>query len=88
LIAKFYKWLFKWSRRKVRSSYLSKYGADIKCPNCNKWFSVSGLDYKHVHLSEPEWGFHVKCGKCGGESYWNAVAAPVLLACDEKGSPL
>lgn len=83
-----YEKIFKWSRKKVREEKLNKYGTDIKCPNCKEWFSVSGVDHKHEHVSEPEFGFHVKCGQCEHESYWNAVAAPVLLNCDEKGNPL
>jgi hypothetical protein len=81
-------WLFKKSRRLVRDNQLERTRCDIKCPNCREWFSVSAVDYKHEHVSQPEWGFHVKCGQCSYESYWNSVAAPVLLRCNDKGSPL
>jgi len=84
---KLYTLLYRWSRQKVRTHSLKKHGCDIKCPNCNEWFSVSGIDWKHEHVSEPDWGFHVRCGKCGHESYWNAVAAPILMLCDESGNP-
>ena len=84
----FWKWLYKLSKRKVKEAHLKTVGSDIKCPNCKQWFSVSGVEHKHSHMSEPEFGFHIKCGACGHESYWNAVAAPVLLRCDENGTPL
>lgn len=83
-----YKKLHQFSANKVKELHLKKYGADIKCPNCNQWFSISGIGNKHEHVSKPEFGYHVKCGACNHESYWNAVAAPVLLLCDEKGTPL
>lgn len=85
---KFWIWLYKYSKKIVKEKSMNKYRSDIKCPNCKEWFSISGVEHEHKHISEPEFGFHVKCGKCGHESYWNAVAAPVLLRCDEKGTPL
>lgn len=85
---KFWKWLHKISKQKVKEQHLNKYHNDIKCPNCKEWFSISGVENKHECLSKPDFGFHVKCGKCSHQSYWNAVAAPVLLRCDEKGTPL
>ena len=85
---KLWKWLYTLSRKKVKQEHLNKYHCDIKCPNCNEWFSISGVNHKHEHISEPDFGFHVRCGQCGHDSYWNAVAAPVLLRCDERGMPL
>lgn len=85
---KFWKWLYRLSRRKIMECHLEKHHNDIKCPNCRQWFSISGVDDKHEHVAEPEWGFSVKCGGCGHISHWNAVAAPVLLLSNEAGTPL
>lgn len=85
---KLWEWVFKKAREQYREAHMDKYKNDIKCPHCNEWFSVSGIDYKHEHVDEPDFGFHVKCGKCQGESYWNAVAFPFLALCNEKGNPL
>ena len=83
----FWTWLFKLSRRKVREAHMKKHHNDIKCPNCNHWFSVSGVDANHAEIAKPKWGFSVMCGACKHVSHWNAVAAPVLLLCDESGTP-
>lgn len=85
---KLWRWLFKYSRKRIKRSHIEKHHNDIKCPNCKEWFSISGIEYKHSTISQPDFGFHVKCGKCEHESYWNAVAAPVMLLCDKNGSPL
>lgn len=85
---KFWKWLLKTSERKFRVAHLDKYKNDVKCSNCNTWFSLSGIDYKHEHLEEPDFGFHIRCGKCGEQTYYNAVIAPVLIRCDKNGVPV
>ena len=85
---KFYKWLYKLSRKKLRQIHSDKYKVDIRCPTCKRWFSESSLFHKHKHVSEPDWGFHIRCGACEHESYWNAEIAPVLIACDKSGVPL
>jgi hypothetical protein len=83
-----YKRLLKFCRNKVREQHLQKYNNDVKCPNCNDWFSLSSLNYKHEHVTNPSWGFHLKCGQCKHESYWNAEIAPVLILCNANGIPL
>ena len=82
-----WKWLYNLSSRKIQDNHLKKTGSDIKCPNCNDWFSVSGINHEHTHISKPEWGYHLKCGKCNHDSYWNADIAPMLLHCDCDGKP-
>lgn len=83
-----WKWLFELSRKKYKKAHLDKYHNDIKCPYCKEWFSISGIDHKHSTVSKPEWGFHVKCGKCEHESYWNAVAFPFLALANYRGDPV
>lgn len=87
-MSKFWEYLFKLSKRKVRDAHLDKFKNDARCQVCQEWYSITGLEAKHEHVSEPEWGYKIKCGKCEGITFWNAVAAPVLLRCDSKGNPL
>jgi hypothetical protein len=86
---RFYKKLYKWSRRKFRDAHLDRYKNDIKCPFCKEWFSISGIDYKHEYIKpEPEWGTHVRCGQCGRDSYWNLVAFPFPVRAESNGDPI
>lgn len=76
--------VYKYSKDKVKEAHLIKNGCDIKCPNCNEWFSVSGIEYKHTQ--ESVWfGSSCICGQCNHKSYWNMIAAPVPLLCNESG---
>lgn len=84
---KFWKWLYKLSHRKIRDWHLNKYHTDIKCPNCNEWFSVTGQFHRHVQ--EPmDWGSSCSCGNCGYVSYWNQEAFPFPARCDKDGNIL
>ena len=85
---KFYSKLYKWSKKKYREKHLDIHYNDIKCPNCKEWFSISGIENKHSYLHpQPDFGSHVKCGQCGHDSYWNLVAFPFPVSCDENGMP-
>lgn len=82
---KLWSWLYKLSRREIEKSHLNRNYCDVKCPNCKEWFSISGVLHQHEHVSCPEFGYHLRCGQCNHESYWNAVSAPILLLCDSEG---
>lgn len=84
---KLWKWLYKLSKRKVREGHLSKYHADIKCPNCKEWFSITGIDHEHK-VDLKEFGSACTCGNCGHLSYWNQVAFPFPALCDKDGNIL
>jgi len=86
-ITKWYKKLYLHSKEKIQTRHLAKYGCDLKCPCCNEWFSVSGVEYKHVHEAM-SFGSACTCGQCGTKSYWNMEAAPVPLLSDENGVPI
>lgn len=88
LYTKLLGWLVVKSRDVYRNNHLDKYGWDIKCPACNIWFSISGIENRHNTLSRPDFGYHLECGNCGSDSYWNCVHAPVMLLCDGKGVPI
>lgn len=89
LINRFWKYCYKLSKRKLKEAHTKQFLSDIKCPNCNRWFSESSFDgHKHEHVAEPSWGFHVRCGQCDHESFWNAEIAPILIRCDKTGNPL
>lgn len=76
--------LYLFSKKKVQENHLTKWGCDLKCPSCDEWFSVSAVEYKHTH--EAIWfGSICTCGQCKHKSYWNMMAAPVPLLCDENG---
>lgn len=86
---KFWKWLFKLSRDRFKEAHLDRHKNDIKCPNCNEWFSISGVDYKHEHLDPiNDECSTVKCGKCKHISNWNLCVAPCPILADERGYPI
>lgn len=80
-----WKWLFNFSRRKFKEEHLKVHKNDIKCPNCNEWYSISGIDHQHTYADAGDWGAATLCGKCGHLSYWNLVAFPFPVLCDENG---
>ena len=83
----FYSRMYLWIYNKVRKAHLAKYKNDIKCTNCNEWYSISGLKYKHEYKSL-DFGYSATCGQCGKTTYWNTQIAPVPFLCDENGIPL
>ena len=83
----FWKYMYKRSRRSYQDAYEDRWGNDIKCVNCNEWYSLSGALYKHK-MENMQFGFKTTCGQCGHVSYWNGEIAPVLVVCDDKGLPL
>ena len=85
---KFWESVFKFSRKKYREEHMNKYHIDIKCPNCNEWFSITTIDYEYERVAEYEWGDSCKCGKCGYISHWNLCAFPFPALSDENGNPV
>jgi len=86
---KFWRWLFKYSRKKYQDAHMEVHHNDIKCRGCHEWFSINGIDFKHEYVGEqPDFGIKVKCGRCGTESYYNLCIAPVAIYCDENGVPI
>ena len=85
---KFWKKVYLFAEKKVRENHLKKHHNDIKCPNCNVWFSVSGLRYKHMNLDCAENIISIECGQCKEVSHWNSQIAPVLILCDINGVPI
>ena len=79
--------IYLWSKSKIKENHLKHHKTDIKCPNCDEWYSVSGVEYNHK-IETVEYGYSTICGQCGTKSYWNTEAAPVLILCDEDGIPL
>lgn len=79
--------IYLWAKGKIKEEHLKKHKNDIKCENCNEWYSVSGVEYKH-EIGSFDYGYFTVCGKCGEKSYWNTVAAPVALLCDKNGTPI
>ena len=86
---KFWKWLYHLSATKIIDWHLNKYKSDIKCPNCNTWFSISSVEgFKHSYVKPaPNFGVTVTCGKCNHTSHWN-METPAIILCDETGKPL
>lgn len=79
--------IYNYSKEKLREKHLTKYSVDLKCPNCNEWFSISAINYKHLH--EPVWfGSACTCGQCSHKSYWNMTTAAAPLLSDDMGNPL
>lgn len=89
LTDKILKFIFIRSRDKIMSRSLNKNHNDIKCPNCNEWFSVSGIEHNHHNkYDEDNDFFRCKCGKCDYTSNWSPSIAPVLVLVDSKGDPV
>ena len=70
-----------------RKEHLKVHKNDIKCTNCNEWYSISGINHKH-HIEDTEFGVKTSCGQCGNTSYWNLEIAPVAILCNDSGIPL
>ena len=68
-----------WLLQYMETGQKRQYGADIKCPGCKEWFSVSGVNHKHEYLEDMRIGCTVQSDKCGTISNWNLVTAPVPL---------
>ncbi|AUR97556.1 hypothetical protein NVP1240O_56 [Vibrio phage 1.240.O._10N.261.52.F8] len=79
--------IYLWSKRKIKEDHLKCHRNDIKCQGCKEWYSVSGVEYAHK-IDSCEYGYITECGKCGKVSHWNSVSAPVLLLCNEDGTPI
>lgn len=90
MVIKFYKWLYRFSKRKYQDTYLKEVNSsDYKCHNCEQWYSVSQIDPNY----EPEgcnveFGWKIRCQNCGEDNYWNCDISMLPIACDEKGVPL
>ena len=88
---KIFKWLFIYSKNKIKESHLSLYHNDIKCDFCNEWFSISGVEYQHTYF-DANYGdievYGTECGKCHNTSYWRYDIAPVAIRCDNHGDIL
>jgi hypothetical protein len=63
---------------------------DIKCSNCNEWFSVTNIRYHHsISESDDNGVFQCECGQCNAVSYWKYFGnskddQPVLVDPDGK----
>lgn len=67
-----------------RKAYLEISRCDIKCPECNIWYSESLITGKN-ELNDTDVGYSFKCGQCKKTSYWNTVAFPFPARCKENG---
>ena len=89
VIRKIWYWLYKICLQEIKKCHMKIWNTDIKCPNCNEWFSVSGVMHKHEHVRKPNSDLsEVVCGQCGHHSFWSAHLAPCLVLVDENGKPL
>lgn len=83
---KFYKWLYLYAEKQLKQLHMEEKRVDIKCTNCNTWYSISGIKHKHESVAL-DFGCKTTCGQCKNETYWNTIAAPVALECDNRGNP-
>lgn len=79
---KLYAAILKWSKAKHKTEFV-KHSCDIKCPQCNVWYSESSLtDMNNIEYAE--YGYTFECGQCGHISNWNVMAFPFPALCDDK----
>lgn len=69
-----------------RNRRTSLTGTDRKCVNCKTW--ENQLEQGWIDEQVKEGVYKTSCPKCGHTSYWNYIAAPLPLLCDEEGTPL
>lgn len=79
---KILKWLMIKTQEQYKVEYLKVGGVDILCPNCNEWYSVSSIKYKHK-LTDAVDGYTFTCGQCQHSSNWNTCDFPYPALCDE-----
>lgn len=82
-----WKWLYNLSRDKLKELHIQKHKVDIKCSNCQEWYSISGVRYKHPPILDADWGYTTRCGQCKGYTHWNTEIAPFPVRCDKNGNP-
>lgn len=87
---RFWNYLRQKSISKIKDIHSKKY-ADIKCPNCEEWFSISGIDYKHIS-TKIKYNNNIilqcKCGKCQTTNYWNLSLCPAPIISNKFGTPI
>jgi len=84
---KLYTWLYKWSRKKYRETYLDIFKADSKCGNCDQWNSIISIDHDHFTL-ETSFGYMRRCGLCKRTTHWNTGLSMLPVICDPNGNPI
>ena len=86
---KFWGAVLEYATKHFKEAHLDEHHNDIKCPQCNEWFSVSGLKYKHEHREDLEFNrdlYVAECGQCGYISLWNMSIAPFPVLVDSNGN--
>jgi len=81
---KVFKFIYEWSKRKIRDTHLKTHHLDLLCTNCNEWRSITGPS----KVKQESYGYTTTCGNCNHESHWNSHIAPMPIKCDESGNPI
>ena len=80
---RFWKWIRAKSEEKIRHHFLNERACDIKCVNCDTWYSLMWNEPEIVHT---DYGYTMECDCCSHVSHWNAVAFPFPVVCDDRGN--
>lgn len=86
-------YLYSVLRKKMLSYVRRDVGANIRCGNCNTWEHSNILEgyyntYTAASHNGHEFGYTSKCGRCGEHTTWNCEIAPVMVPCDNTGTPI
>ena len=63
---RFWRWLHRLADRKIKECVG---GLQLKCPNCNQWSSIVGVEHVDYHTSDPMLDQY-KCLGCNHLQWW------------------
>lgn len=66
---KFYRWLYDYSKRKIKRLYLDRVKHDRKCINCKTWYSETNGCGDIVNIDDMR--EDITCKKCGFITRWD-----------------
>ena len=75
MMLKLYRWIFRYAENKCQKYH--KF-ADLKCPQCNFWFSAVDGEVKNTDN-----GYVVICAQCRAETFWITNIFPFPIREDD-----
>jgi hypothetical protein len=78
MIERFWRWLYAYCAERIRAAYMQRVGWDLKCPHCQSWSSLVGIEMKSWNAEQSRY----LCLQCDTKSAWHfegPVAWPVPI---------
>ena len=76
---RFWRWVHKYSEKRIMDLWLERHRCDRICPNCKTWNSVIGEWPNTIPNSPDEFHDTTQCKKCEHITVWNMTGiAPFI----------